>query len=78
MEQDFGLKMVPLADSDLQAVEHPPIVEPYQWKDKREDDQKEEYMAYIRLVIPLDEHTGICSGGTSSHTLCAQFSVLQV
>jgi hypothetical protein len=59
VQQDFGLQMVALQAADLPAVEHVSAIKAFEWRSIREDDQKSEYMAYIRDVIPLDERTGM-------------------
>ncbi|KAL6754328.1 hypothetical protein V8C86DRAFT_2706176 [Haematococcus lacustris] len=57
VQQDFELQMVGLQPNDLRDVKPAPDVPAYQWRDCREDDQKDAYMLYIRGIIPLDERT---------------------
>ncbi|KAL6761591.1 hypothetical protein V8C86DRAFT_833719 [Haematococcus lacustris] len=57
VQQDFELQMVGLQPNDLPDVKPAPDVPAYQWRDCREDDQKDAYMLYIRGIIPLDERT---------------------
>ena len=63
VKHDFGLKMRGVPSTAL-GVDGPDVA-PYEWKpDTREDDQKQEYMGYMRDIFPLDEDAGVWFGGT--------------
>ena len=69
MKHDFGLQIRSVPSTALEV--DGPDVAPYEWKpNTREDEQKEEYMGYIRDIFPLDEGTGVCVGGTLRLCMC--------
>ncbi|KAJ9511960.1 hypothetical protein QJQ45_004444 [Haematococcus lacustris] len=61
VQQDFELQMVGLKPNDLPDVKPAPDVPAYQWRDCREDDQKDAYMWHFEAAAQL-----ICANITSS------------